>query len=159
MLLLLGATSGCSLISHPQAIGSEAPNFTVTLASDASKKVTLKDLRGKVVVIDFWATWCGPCKEAMPHLQKLYDDNHDKGVEVLAITTEDPSKVHPYEMITNLHIPFYTDEAREANGGFDVQGLPTTVVIGKDGKIVYSVMGENSEIETEIDNAVANALK
>jgi cytochrome c biogenesis protein CcmG/thiol:disulfide interchange protein DsbE len=69
-LLLLVLIEGCSRGSHPSLVGSPAPDFTV---QDADRKVTLHDLRGKVVVLNFWATWCPPCVEEMPSLvNELY---------------------------------------------------------------------------------------
>lgn len=64
-------------------VGEEAPNFL--LESLEGKKVKLSDYRGQVVLLNFWATWCGPCKEEMPYLQKAYEKFHDQGVVVLAV--------------------------------------------------------------------------
>ena len=82
----------------PSAFAADAaPNFT--LRDINNEEVTLSDYKGKVVVISFWATWCGPCKEEMPYLQTLLDEKRDKGVEVFSISIDDQrtmSQVKPH---------------------------------------------------------------
>src|ERR1700745_3620640 len=83
--LFLTLLAGCNRGSHPRLVGNPAPDFTV---QDADRKVVLRDLRGKIVVLNFWATWCPPCVEEMPSLVKLQQQLKDKGVEVLAVSID-----------------------------------------------------------------------
>ena len=160
-LVLLGGfvSTGCGLEGDPLRVGAQAQDFTVVSTSDASKSVALKDFKGQVVVLDFWATWCAPCRETLPHVQKLWDDNKDKGVQVMAISEEDSATVNDFQNQNKFDFPCYTDGSNVANSAFGVSGYPTTVVIGKDGRVVYSAVGLDANTESEIDAAVATALK
>ncbi len=149
---------GCMDEDRAPSVGADAPDFAVSPLGDLSKHVALKDLRGKVVIVDFWATWCGPCKSAMDHLQKLYRADKAQGLEMMAITNEDPATVNPFVVATNLEVPCYIDASNQANNTYKVTGLPTTLVIGKNGRILLFEVGTNSDVETEIDQTVASAL-
>ena len=96
-VLIAGLTvllSGCYTGSRPPRIGSSAPDFTV---QDADRKVTLSDHRGKVVVLNFWATWCPPCVEETPSLVQMQQRLKDKGVEVVAVSLDvDESAYHKF---------------------------------------------------------------
>src|SRR5206468_617317 len=85
LLALILVLSGCYGGSRPPRIGSAAPDFTV---KDAERTVSLHDLKGKVVVLNFWATWCPPCVEEMPSLVKMQQQLKDRGVEVLAVSID-----------------------------------------------------------------------
>jgi cytochrome c biogenesis protein CcmG/thiol:disulfide interchange protein DsbE len=82
---VLGLT-GCYSSSKPSSIGRVAPDFTI---QDSDRKVTLSQLRGKIVVLNFWATWCPPCVEEMPSLVQMQKRMQDKGVTVLAVSVDD----------------------------------------------------------------------
>ncbi len=85
-----GAASGASLSSNRKPI----PNQTLPLLAP-SKPTSLKALRGKVVVLDFWATWCGPCRMSIPALNKIYQKYHSKGLEVIGVSEDTTDDVHP----------------------------------------------------------------
>lgn len=158
-LVLAWVFIGCMDEDRSPNVGSPAPDITVNDASQPDKKVSLKDLRGKVVILDFWATWCGPCRMAMPHLQQLYHDKKDQGLDLMAITGEDPTTVNEFAVSSKLDIPCYTDDALDAAKAYGVTSYPTTAVIGKDGRLVYYKVGTDSSVEAEIDDAVATAMK
>ena len=100
----------------------------------------LKDLRGKVVVVNFWATWCPPCRKEMPDLQSLYKIYRDKGLIILAISDEDASKVKPFVSQEDVKYPILLDPGRKVSDLFQIQGLPRTFVYGRDGKLVAQSM-------------------
>lgn len=141
------------------AVGTPAPDFTLPTA-DGSKTISLSSLKGQVVLIDFWASWCPPCKEALPHTQKLSDDYKDKGVTVLAVNTADKKadmdaflKAHPEYTMTVL---FDADPSQKvANGAYKVTGIPTFYVIDKDGNIAASYVGYDPDNETKIAAVLA----
>ena len=97
---------------------------------------TLKDLRGKVVVVNFWATWCPPCRKEMPDLQSLYKKYKDKGLVILAVSDEDLSKVKPFVAEQDVKYPVLLDPGRKVNDLFQIQGIPRSFVYDRDGKLV-----------------------
>lgn len=97
---------------------------------------TLKSLKGKVVLVNFWATWCPPCKRELPDMQALYDEYKDKGLVVLAITDEEKGKVGPFIEQRNLTYPVLLDGNHKANEEFKIEGLPRTFVYDREGKLV-----------------------
>ena len=149
---------GCNDDPDPLSVGSLAPNFKVASASDASKTVSLVDLKGKAVLIDFWATWCGPCRVELPHLDEIWKKNEAKGLCVLAISKENPRDILGYRTESNLGLPMYSDPSGDSNKAFNVTGYPTVVVVGKDGKIIYSVAGVGPEVAEQLEAAVVKAL-
>ena len=95
IVLLLTLLAGCNRGSHPGLVGNPAPDFTV---QDADRKVSLHDLRGKVVVLNFWATWCPPCVEEMPSLVKMQSDLKDRVVVLAVSVDEDERTYHSFLM-------------------------------------------------------------
>ncbi|MFZ9879787.1 MAG: TlpA family protein disulfide reductase [Phycisphaerales bacterium] len=120
--------------------GDAAPDFA--LKDLAGAEVTLASLKGKVVLLDFWATWCGPCKMAMPTIQKLHDEYKDKGVVVLGVNTweqqPDAAKKYMEQKKFTYGCLLSGDALAEAYG---VPGIPALVVIGKDGKVAVAEVG------------------
>jgi thiol-disulfide isomerase/thioredoxin len=100
------------------------------------KKWTLKELRGKVVVVNFWATWCPPCRKEMPDLEALYTSLKDKGLIILAISDEVADKVKPFIAVKNYTFPVLLDPGRKVNELFRVEGIPKSFVYNRDGKLV-----------------------
>ncbi len=137
-------------------VGDAAPEFA--LKDLAGAEVTLASLKGKVVLLDFWATWCGPCKAAMPAIQKIADDYKDKGVVVLGINTweNSPDAARKYMEEKKFTYPCLLagDALAEAYG---VPGIPTLVVIGKDGAValIEVGMGGDAPLRAAIDAALA----
>lgn len=141
------------------ATGSNAPDWT--LKDVEGNDVTLKSLRGKVVVIDFWASWCGPCKMAMPHLQKLHDKYKDKPVKVFSVNCRErrgDAAARKYIQDNKLTYPqlFNGDEAANA---YMVRGIPTMYVIGTDGKILHSERGFRPDLVQSMSHVIDEHLK
>jgi len=107
-----------------------------TLADLQGKSWTLSELRGKVVIVNFWATWCPPCRKEMPDLDALYARFKDQGLVVLAISDEDPGKVRPFIAERRIAYPILLDPGRKVNDLFQVEGIPKTFVYDRDGKMV-----------------------
>lgn len=131
----LGALTGVG----PDLGRSPAYAFT---AFDGTE-VHSDDLRGKVVVLNFWATWCGPCKLEMPSLQSLHEDRADDGVVVLGLSTDvgDPDPVEAFLRERGITYPVgrATNAHRQAFGG--IRGIPTTFLIDRTGVVQHRVVG------------------
>jgi len=124
-------------------VGKKAINFDLT--SFNGKEIDLKDLRGKVVVLDFWATWCGPCREAHPHLQKLYDEYKDDGLVVLGINSESKQKVHHYMQENGYTFTNLMDREQEVSIDYRVNAIPSVFVINRKGVVDSHLIGYQSE--------------
>jgi len=96
----------------------------------------LKDLHGKVVLVNFWATWCPPCRKEMPDLQALYDKYKDQGFVVLSISDEEQAKVAPFIADRKITYPVLLDPGRKVNEEFIVEGIPKSFVYDREGKLV-----------------------
>jgi len=119
-------------------IGQPAPDFTLTLVDGT--KVTRDELRGQVVVLNFWATWCVPCRTELPTLDTYYQMRKDAGLRVFAVTTEDSLPAFQLKkLFAVMHIP----PVRKVKGPYDSIGnaVPTNIVIGRDGRIKYAKAG------------------
>src|SRR5207237_10275900 len=112
----------------------QSANFALTDLNGQSW--TLKDLHGKVVLLNFWATWCPPCRKEMPDLDALYQCFKDQGLIILAISDEPPAKVTPFITERNISYPILLDPDRKVNDEFQVFGIPKSFVYDRDGKLV-----------------------
>ena len=109
-------------------------NFTLTDLEGHSW--TLQSLRGKVVLVNFWATWCPPCRKELPDLEQLSQRFKDQGLVVLAISDEDLAKVQPFVTEHNLTSPVLLDAGGKVGKEFAVEGIPKSFVYDRDGKLV-----------------------
>jgi peroxiredoxin len=109
---------------------------TFTLTDLQGKTWSLSDLRGKVVLVNFWATWCPPCRKEMPDLETLYRRFAAQGFVVLAISDEDAGKVTPFIAQRGITYPVLLDPGRKVNELFQVDGIPKSFVYDREGKLV-----------------------
>lgn len=137
---------------HMQA-ESDNPQFAAAMAkleADDAKRQTadftlqdlqgkpwhLRELKGKIVLVNFWATWCPPCRKEMPDLQALYDKYKDQGFLVLSISDEEMAKVSPFISERKITYPVLLDPGRKVNDAFVVEGIPKSFVYDRDSKMV-----------------------
>ncbi|MGJ9459685.1 TlpA family protein disulfide reductase [Oceanobacillus sp. CF4.6] len=119
------------------AIGDIAPDFE--LETLAGETVRLSDYRGKRVFVNFWATWCPPCRAEIPDMQKLYDT---KDVVILAVNmAESPDTVHPFVEEFEMTFPVLMDAKSEVVGTYHVQAYPTSYMIDSTGRIQFMRLG------------------
>ena len=108
-----------------------------TLTDLQGKTWTLKDMKGKVVLVNFWATWCPPCRKEMPDLEALYNRFKDQGFVILAISEdEETPKVGPFIAEHKITYPILLDPGSKVNNLFEVEGIPKSFVYDRDGKLV-----------------------
>jgi peroxiredoxin len=123
-------------ISKIEADNERRQQAEFTLTELNGKTWTLKELRGKVVLVNFWATWCPPCRKEMPDLETLYEQFKDQGLVILAISDEDASKVKPFIAEQKVTYPILLDPGRKVNELFEIEGIPKTFVYDRSGKLV-----------------------
>ncbi len=119
-----------------EAADQERQKVDFTLIDLQGKTWTLKELKGKVVLVNFWATWCPPCRKEMPDLNTLYQRFKDQGFVILAVSDEEADKVKPFIAERNISYPVMLDPGRKVNDLFQVQGIPKSFVYDRDGKLV-----------------------
>lgn len=140
------------------AVGDAAPAFTLKSGDD--KDVSLASLKGKVVLLDFWATWCGPCKMAMPGVQKLHEKYKDKKVAILGVNTwERAPAAKPIKYMADQKFTYGLllngdDLAKQ----YGISGIPTFVLIGPDGKIIHIGVGFEEDGEKHLSEMIDKAL-
>jgi len=148
------------MMSSSALAGDKAADFT--LRDIDGNTVTLSEKIGNVVLVSFWATWCGPCKEEMPHLQKLYTEKKDEGLVVLSISTDDArsaSKVKPYIKKNGYNFTVLLDRDSSVIGTYNpAKTLPYTVVIDRAGEIAKQTQGFNPGDEKALEELVIGLL-
>lgn len=118
----------------------EAKDFT--LKDVSNKKVSLKDFKGKVVMLNFWATWCGPCRIEMPSMEKLYRQFREKGFVILAVASgDDTDSVDRFIKDYNISFPALMDSNMVVSDSYKVWALPTTYFINSKGQIIGRAQG------------------
>jgi peroxiredoxin len=115
---------------------AEIEKADFTLKDLHGKKVTLSELRGKIVLVNFWATWCPPCRAEMPDLDTIYTHFQSQGLVILSISDEDAFKVNSYIAPTGYHPPVLLDTGGKVAKQFHIDGIPKTFVFDRDGKLV-----------------------
>jgi peroxiredoxin len=115
---------------------TEIEKADFTLKDLKGKKYTLSELRGKIVVVNFWATWCKPCQLEMPNLDLIYTHFQDQGLVVLSITDEEPFKVNSFIAPSGYHPPVLIDDGGKVHKLFHIEGLPRTFVFDRKGNLV-----------------------
>ncbi|MBI4259506.1 MAG: TlpA family protein disulfide reductase [Actinobacteria bacterium] len=118
-----------------------APDFTASSLAGGGD-ISLRDFRGEVVVLNFWASWCVPCRQEAPHLQALWERYGDEGVQLLGVDyRDDPAAAKAYEREFGITFPSVEDPAGSLAGLYELLGVPTTFLIDVEGRIVYRFTG------------------
>jgi thiol-disulfide isomerase/thioredoxin len=146
------AFSGCGPSSHidliPLASRQQASEINALMISGGKPGLSLASLKGKMVILDFWATWCGPCRMEIPGLVEIYEKYHSKGLEIIGLSTEGQDG-HPQEyfdkFIAGNRINYPLGLASlETLREYGVRNIPATYFIDKQGKIAISFVGTRS---------------
>ncbi|MFV2059044.1 MAG: peroxiredoxin family protein [Gammaproteobacteria bacterium] len=156
-ILIAFAVLTLSSTASAVKIRQVAPDFT--LASNKGNNIRLKDLRGKVVMINFWATWCAPCRKELPLLNDLYNKYKSKGFVLLGVNIDENSKLAK-KMISELKInfPVLFDSTQKTSEAYDLQAMPSTFIVDKSGVVRFSHYGYKSGYEKRYDRDVKSLL-
>jgi len=128
--------------------GQKIPD--VELTTPNGKKVSIEKFKGKVLLINFWATWCPPCREEIPMLKEIYKRYRDKGFEILAINM-DPENLKDFLKNNPLPFPVFVI-SEDVERVFNIPGLPTSYLVDRDGRIVKIRLGIYRELEKDLSN-------
>jgi cytochrome c biogenesis protein CcmG/thiol:disulfide interchange protein DsbE len=144
LLMVLLAVPTCS-----EGRQDKAPNFI--LKTRDGKSIDLSKLKGKVVILNFWATWCGPCRQEIPGFIETYKSLHGKGVEIIGISLDEGGwdVVQPYVTKSNIPYPIVIGDQALTEAYGEINAIPTTFIINKEGKIATKHVGFLSKDQLE----------
>ncbi|MDC6465538.1 TlpA disulfide reductase family protein [Pelagibacteraceae bacterium] len=121
------------------------PISTVIFEDFLGNKINLKDYQGKLIIINFWATWCAPCKKEMPSLDSLYQNDTFKNLKIFAVNMEEPNQLKTKKFFSDMKIKkleIFFDSNLNFVKEFKLRGVPTTILINKEGKEFARIIGE-----------------
>ncbi len=129
---------------HAQ-VGEQAPSFSLKNAE--GKDVTLADMKGKIIILNFWATWCPPCRAEIPDFIRVYKKYQSKDVEIVGISLDHKGwdVVRPFVKNNNINYPVLLGDQKIAKAYGNISSIPTTFIIDKKGKIVDQHVGSITE--------------
>lgn len=157
-LLLLIFTVAAAAVTLGAATKRDAPDFT--LPSRGGKSVTLSSLKGQVVMINFWATWCGPCRQEMPLLEEIYSRYNRMGFTLLGVNVEEDSRgADAFLKETPVSFPVLFDSENEVSKLYDVIAMPSTVILDREGTVRYLHKGYKPGYENEYLSQIRTLLK
>ncbi len=139
-------------------VSGPAPDFTLT--SRDGQTVTLSDLKGQVVMINFWATWCGPCRQEMPLLEQLYSRYESLGFTLLGVNVEEHSKdAAVFLKETPVTFPILFDPENGVSKLYDVSAMPSTVLVDRSGNVRFLHHGYQPGYENEYQNQIRTLVR
>jgi peroxiredoxin len=140
------------------APASVAPDFT--LKSAEGRNLRLSEQRGRVVMVNFWATWCGPCKVEMPHLVRLYDKYKGAGFVLLGVNVdEDPKAAVALATRLGVTFPVLFDDGKAVSKLYALDSMPSTVLIDRDGRVRHLHRGYRDGVEATYERQVRELVK
>ena len=158
-LVMAGCSSPASTptLAQGPTIGKLAPDFE--LANLDGQSISLSAFRGKPVLLNFWASWCGPCRLEMPFIQQIYEEWSDKGLVVLTVNLqEDPDRVKEFVESLDLSFPVLLATNQEVPLAYNIRGIPATFFIDKNGiiqDIKIGAFSSGAEIERRLGKIIS----
>ncbi len=136
--------------------------YELSFPNVEQENVNLSEFKGKVVLLNFWATWCPPCVKEMPSMQRLYEHFEGQGFEIVAINAgESSTAVSSFllELDTELTFPILLDEKNRSFREFKLRGLPMSLLIGRDGEVAETILGGRDWDSQKSLEMIGNAIK
>jgi thiol-disulfide isomerase/thioredoxin len=156
----IAAIAAALALSLPALAGSAGPAPAFTLGSRAGADVSLAQYRGQVVMINFWASWCGPCREEMPLLESIYKKYNRMGFTLLGVNVEpDSNAANEWLKQTPVSFPILYDKDSKVSKLYDVAGMPSTVIIDRSGKLRMLHRGYKPGDENEYLDSIRTLVR
>ena len=156
LTLLIQPIQANDMLMDPMPAANPAPDFNL-MGMDGEIH-TLEDLKGKFVLVNFWATWCNPCKVEMPLLEKLHQTLKSEKFTVLGLHVgPGPENIEEFQKLMPISFPIYVDMDLEVNWG--VPGLPTTFLMDPEGKLIYRAVGKREFASDEMVNFLKSQIE
>jgi len=157
---LLAAVLALATSSALPVVAPTTPAPDFTLRAMDGPNMRLQEQRGRVVMINFWATWCGPCRQEMPHLNRLYEKYRASGFVLLGVNVDDDTR-NAAEVAAKLGVkfPVLWDTDKKVSRLYDLATMPSTVLIDRDGKVRYVHRGYLNGYEDTYEKQVREMLK
>ena len=158
VLALAAALWASTPVPAAVTLQAAAPDFT--LKSAEGRNLRLQEQRGQVVLVNFWASWCGPCKQEMPHLNRLYDKYRASGFTLLAVNIDDDAR-HGAATAAKwgLKFPVLLDADKSVTKLYDLGAMPSTVLIDRDGRVRYLHRGYREGVEDTYERQIRELVK
>lgn len=154
--LLLAAAAATA----PAALAPAAPAPDFTLARMGGTNLRLQEQRGQVVMVNFWATWCAPCREEMPHLDRLYQKYRSSGFVLLGVNVDDDTgNAVALAQKLGVKFPVLLDTDKKVSRLYELNAMPSTVLIDRDGRVRHVHRGYQSGYENTYEKLVRGLLK
>lgn len=157
MLLSLSLAFGATALQAKE-MNEPAPDFT--LKSRSGENLRLEDFRGQVVMLNFWASWCGPCRQEMPLMDDIYEQYKDLGFTVLAVNVdENREEAHRFLDKVPVSYPILYDPESQVSEQYDVQAMPTTVMIDRNGNARFLHYGYQPGYEDDYEKQIRQLVR
>jgi len=158
VLLVLGLAGLYAVPVQAKPVDGKAPDFT--LHSRGGQNLRLSDYRGQIVLINFWASWCGPCRQEMPLLQNLYHRYSKLGFTILGVNVDsDSTKANNYLRDMQVTFPILYDNSNSVSKRFNVNAMPTTVIVDRNGNMRFLHQGYKPGYEKDYKKEVVSLIK
>ncbi len=155
---LLGTSATTPATTASISLGAPAPQFA--LPASAGGTVSLADFKGQVVLLNFWASWCGPCRQEMPILDQLYHKYHQAGFTLIGVNVEPASEAATKILASNpVAFPVLFDKASTVSNLYGVPGMPSTIIVDRKGTVRYVHQGYKPGDENEYLDQIRTLMR